>query len=212
MAATLVHDCPHCNTEKSGFTLVGEAPIPNTQSRWHVFFRCNSCFGPLAVAAYNGTGQPPSKLSGNLARLRSVDELKYFPKATVTAAPAHAPEPVARAFIQADYAIKRQHWEAAAAMDRRALEISTKEMAPEHIKLSLYQRIEKLADAGKLTPSLKEWAHDLRLLGNDALHEIDGVTEEEATQAHELTRFVLIYLYTLPAQVEQARAERENGD
>lgn len=97
-------------------------------------------------------------------------------------------------------------------MDRRALEISTKEMAPEHAALTLYQRIEKLAGAGKLTPSLKEWAHDLRIVGNDALHEIDGLTETEAKQAHELARFVLTYLYTLPAQVAEARQARENGN
>lgn len=97
-------------------------------------------------------------------------------------------------------------------MDRRALEISTKEMAPEHVDLSLYKRIEKLAEAGKLTPSLKEWAHDLRIVGNGALHEIDGLTEDEATQTHELARFILTYLYTLPAQVEEARKARESSD
>lgn len=97
-------------------------------------------------------------------------------------------------------------------MDRRALEIATKGMAPEHASLTLYKRIEKLAEGGKLTESLKDWAHDLRLVGNDAVHEIDGVEEQEATQAHELTRFILIYLYTLPAQVAQARADRENAD
>src|SRR5690606_25699971 len=109
-------------------------------------------------------------------------------------------------------AIKRQHWEAAGAMDRRALEIATKEMAPDHAALTLYKRIEKLAEIGKLTESLKDWAHDLRLVGNGAVHEIEGLEEAEAIQAHELTRFILIYLYTLPAQVAQARADRENGN
>lgn len=134
-----------------------------------------------------------------------------IPKSVPLQAPEYCPDSVASAFIQAEAAIKGRHWESAAAMDRRALEIATKEMAPEHGKLNLYQRIEKLAEAKKLTDSLKEWAHDLRIVGNDAVHEIDGVEEKEAIQAHELTRFILIYLYTLPAQVEHARAERQNG-
>ena len=96
-------------------------------------------------------------------------------------------------------------------MDRRALEIATKEIAPTHAKLGLYQRIEKLAAERLLTESLKEWAHGLRLIGNDAVHEIDGITQDEATQTHMLTRFILIYLYTLPAQVAEARKARENS-
>lgn len=96
-------------------------------------------------------------------------------------------------------------------MDRRALEIATKEMAPEHAGLSLYKRIEKLAESGRLTESLKDWAHSLRAVDNEALHDIDGVDENEASQAHELTRFILTYLYTLPEQVKRARAARENG-
>ncbi|MBP6018779.1 MAG: DUF4145 domain-containing protein [Burkholderiaceae bacterium] len=114
--------------------------------------------------------------------------------------------------MQAEDTIKRKHWEAATAMDRRALEIATKEMAPEHADLTLYKRIEKLAESGQLTESLKDWAHDLRAVGNEALHDVEGIGEDEATQAHELTRFILTYLYTLPKQVEQARAARESGN
>lgn len=135
---------------------------------------------------------------------------QIYPRAAPAEAPQHTPENISRAFIQAEEAIRRQHWEAATAMDRRALEIATKEMAPSKTNESLYKRIEHLESEGKLTPSLKEWAHSLRLLGNEALHEIEGVEPEEARQAHELTRFILIYLYTLPTQVERAKAE-ENG-
>lgn len=212
MAVTLVHDCPHCPTRNAGFTLVGEASIPRSGYGWLAFFRCNTCFGPLAIRLTNETGTQMQKLDGELRHIRDVHNLEVFPKAAPSGAPGHTSEAVARAFIQAEDAIKMQHWEAAGAMDRRSLELSTKEMAPEHAALSLYKRIEKLADAGKLTPALKEWAHDLRIVGNGALHEIDGLTQDEAIQAHELARFVLTYLYTLPAQVEAAREARENSD
>jgi hypothetical protein len=212
MAVTLIHNCPHCPTKNAGFTLVGEANIPRSTYGWLAFFRCNTCFGPLAIQLRNETNATMQKLDGELRYIRGITNLEVFPKPAPSCAPSHTPEAVARAFIQAEDAIKMQHWEAAGAMDRRALEISTKEMAPEHAALKLYKRIEKLADSGRLTPSLKEWAHDLRIVGNDALHEIDGLTEDEATQTHELARFVLIYLYTLPAQVEEARKARESGD
>jgi len=207
---SLARNCPHCQTEKAGFTLVGEGPAPN--GRWHALFRCNVCFGPLAAEMLiNARGLALKDVHGELQHHANIGQIRFFPKAAPSSTPAHTPESVQRAFIQAEDAIRRQHWEAAAAMDRRALEIATKELSLEHASQTLYKRIELLADAGKLTPSLKEWAHDLRIVGNGALHEISGLDETEATQAHELTRFILTYLYTLPAQVEQARAHRENG-
>lgn len=98
-------------------------------------------------------------------------------------------------------------------MDRRALELTTKNLAPELAGKTLAARINALADAGKLTADLKEWAHSLRFLGNDAVHEEEGISEEEAIQGHELTRFILTYVYTLPTQVaaaRQMRAERRS--
>jgi len=81
----------------------------------------------------------------------------------------------------------------------------TKEQAPNRKHDTLYARIEYLASIGKLTASLKEWAHALRALGNNALHDEQDIAGEEAVQAHNLTRFILIYLYTLPKQIELSR-------
>jgi len=96
-------------------------------------------------------------------------------------------------------------------MDRRTLEMVTKEQAPEKSGSSLYERIEYLASIGKLTPALRDWAHALRVLGNEALHDVADMTQSEAEQAHDLTRFILIYLYTLPRQVEIARELRSGN-
>ena len=90
-------------------------------------------------------------------------------------------------------------------MDRRALEIGTKLIAPDLAGLKLNQRINELATKNLITPALKDWAHGLRIVGNEALHDMEGVTIDEAKQAHELTRFMLIYLFTLPEQVRLSK-------
>lgn len=194
--------------------MTGEAVLPDMQDRFHVYFMCNSCFMPVVALIESSAGTAPSQARGDILKAQAMYGMsvkRIIPASVPLAAPEYCPDSVASAFIQAEAAIKGRHWESAAAMDRRALEIATKEMAPEHVKLNLYQRIEKLAEAKKLTDSLKKWAHGLRTIGNDAVHEADGVEEKETIQAHELTRFILIYLYTLPAQVEHARAARKNG-
>lgn len=93
-------------------------------------------------------------------------------------------------------------------MLRRCMEIALKTFAPDIDAWKLEKRIDRLANENKITPALQEWAHELRLDGNEALHGTAPADEELATRMEGLTTFLLIYLYTLPAQVAQARDSR----
>ncbi|ABO60854.1 hypothetical protein AQ808_03620 [Burkholderia pseudomallei] len=86
-------------------------------------------------------------------------------------------------------------------MFRRCLEIALKKFSPDIEAWKLEKRIDRLADAGKITQDLKIWAHRVRLDGNDALHEEEEFTRESATELMEFTRLLLTYLYTLPEKI-----------
>jgi len=223
MAATLVKTCPHCFTGRAAFTLTGEhrfARDAQGNGVWNTLLQCNTCMLPMAVRMVVQNQVEPGKIAGDLCVSPLVLDMRFFPETKhTTDIPDHLPEKVAQAFRQAEKAIKQvdgkdlklQLGDAAAAMDRRTLEMVTKEQAPEKADATLYERINHLAEAGKLTPALKEWAHSLRVVGNEALHDEDGISDTEAIQAHELTRFILIYLYTLPTQVELAQKLRQKN-
>lgn len=210
MALTLTHHCPHCALPQ-GFSHTGQARVPGNNALYHVHFMCNNCHHPVVALILSRMAMNPSELHGNLlaaAPQAAMDVQRIIPEPQATDVPQHCPENVARAFEQAASAIRRNEWDSAGAMDRRALELATKNLAPEHATKTLAARIDALANAGKLTPDLKEWAHSLRFLGNDAVHEEDGIPKDEAVQGHELTRFILTYVYTLPTQVAAARDMR----
>ncbi|OZI79892.1 DUF4145 domain-containing protein [Bordetella genomosp. 2] len=205
MALTLMLNCPHCHTQNAAFTLAAQRQ--KTREIWYTLYTCNTCLEAV-VATLNTRGGDPGAVDGSLRIDRHFHGwaiLSLHPEPQETDAPRHCPEAVQKAFVQADEALKRKHWDSAVAMDRRALELSTKTIAPDLAKLTLYKRIEELAKNHKITPDLQAWAHGLRVVGNDALHEIDGVDEMEANQAHELTRYMLIYLFTLPTEVASAK-------
>ncbi|OQS33008.1 hypothetical protein B0T39_21745 [Chromobacterium haemolyticum] len=88
---------------------------------------------------------------------------------------------------------------------RRTMEMALKALAPDIEAWKLEKRIDKLAAEHRITPALQEWAHQLRLEGNEAIHGVDEADEDLCNQMHELTRFLLIYLYSLPKQIEQAK-------
>ena len=96
------------------------------------------------------------------------------------------------------------NWDAAGLMFRRALEAGLKIKFPD-IKGTLYERIEKAAEQQKLTPDLAAWSHEVRLGGNDAAHDEEPFDKEDAERLSTFTRLVLLYLFTLPGMLDEAR-------
>lgn len=89
------------------------------------------------------------------------------------------------------------------------MELALKAFAPEIEAWKLEKRIDKLAAEHRITTDIQEWAHELRLDGNEALHGDEDATQEMTDQMHHLTHFLLIYLYTLPSQIAEAKQRRQ---
>ena len=62
-------------------------------------------------------------------------------------------------------------------------------------------RIDALATKGVITQDLREWAHQIRLDGNDAVHDEDPFKKEEAEELLDFTELFLTYVYTLPGRL-----------
>lgn len=129
------------------------------------------------------------------------------PKANPTEIPAYLPPNVAKAFKEGCDVLKIAP-NAACGAFRRALELALKDLSPDIDAWKLEKRIDKMATEGKLTSALRDWAHKLRLDGNQAVHEED-VTQSEAKEVESLARFVLMYLFTLPESVKRAQGESQ---
>lgn len=68
-------------------------------------------------------------------------------------------------------------------------------------KGTLEKRIDSLPAAMGVTPAMKEWAHQIRHLGNDAAHEDDPFSKEEADSLQAFTELFLTYVFTLPGML-----------
>jgi hypothetical protein len=73
----------------------------------------------------------------------------------------------------------------------------------------LVQRLKNLADSGVLLPTLAAWSKEVRLLGNDAVHDLAvDVSMEDASQLVEFIRELARYLYVLPHDLEKRLARK----
>jgi len=202
VAALITHQCPHCGTKEMNFPLSHIVSNPNNPHLFSAFAACSGCHSPICMEILSVSGRNPSQYNGDLTKATDFIIPSVYPKLEETVVPEHVPETVTRPFIQAVESKVAGHYDAAGAMYRKALDVGLKAIDPK-LKGKLYERIEKLAAENKLTPSLKDWAHGIRLDGNDASHDEVAFTKPEADEMHAFTQLVLTYLFTLPEKVRQ---------
>jgi hypothetical protein len=148
--------------------------------------RCAGCGrGAMAVLAQHD------------GRDRAVAELiDFFPRSINTLnIPAAVPKDIKTEFRESELAGSVGAWRAASAMLRSTLEKTLK--ANGFTKGNLASKIDEAAADGVITEARAKRAHDdIRVLGNDVLHDAwREVTQEEFDLAHKYTQRILEDLY-----------------
>ena len=96
-------------------------------------------------------------------------------------------------------------------MYRRSLDLALKEAFPEE-KGMLDAKLKKLVQQKMLPEAIGKWAHEVRVIGNDGAHDLEGVDSVALLDARAFIDTVLKYLFTLPAQIEARRSVDINGN
>lgn len=213
--AVFISKCPHCATDKMSFAIFGAKQQPGERWRSHhtqVAGTCGECEKPVSAVLrlsrptsessatyHNKVQQLPSQ--GTLLEVLGFELVEVWPKPPMPAAPSSLPASVERAFIQAEKNLAMPDCEeAAATMYRRSLDLGLKECFPEE-KGTLDAKLKRLVKEKKLPEAVGDWAHEVRVIGNDGAHDLDGVSREDLLDARNFIDTVLKYLFTLPAQI-----------
>ena len=131
--------------------------------------------------------------------------LQHWPTVIEVKAPDHVTDNIGRLYLQGMDNVARKNWDAAGTMFRKALDTALRCLDPSG-KGSLKDRIDNLPEALGVTSSMKQWAHEIRKLGNDAAHEEDPFTEDEAKTLQAFTELFLTYAFTLPGMLAARRS------
>ena len=105
--------------------------------------------------------------------------------------------------------IYERNWDASGAMFRKTLDVATKILSPERKDLNLFKRINALVDDKLLTESMGAWSHEVRLDGNEAVHDEEPETEEDARRSQKFCEAFLTYAFSLPTLVAESRDSRK---
>ena len=207
---------PHCGAEKIGFELsaqFADAKGFRGAQQVRAVMTCAGCQELVVGIFANPAGSrfaTPMEVPGDPRQFKWV-LMNTYPTPAPSRCPDHTPDNLKRVFLQAANALKRGDPDASGAMSRKVVDVSTQVLLGEKAKTygNIYQRIEALAANGALTGDLKNWAHEVRLGGADAAHDLDPFTQEEADELLDFAELYLIYVYSLPGPLTERRARAE---
>lgn len=224
--AKLTYTCPHCGAENMTVDLLSRYQPPrefilSRRSRPYgvVQVVCARCWQPSAFMIHAQALATPEQYASfadgfNTAVHKDYDLLagglqsSLIPTPTIESdTPEHLPASVDKAYRAAEKNYTIPDCEDATAMlYRRAIDIAIREKHPE-IKGLLAPRIAQLTKLGLLPPAMKDWADQIRLIGNDGAHEPEGVSLEDLKPMRGFTEAFLRYFITLPFEVALRRGE-----
>lgn len=195
--------CPHCRTQNVAFNFSSEWRASGEK---RALFTCGSCSEGIICEVFTGHSLP--QLGGDLER-HPVTFGRQWPLMPSGAAPSDTPPTIARYFEQGTSSLESANFDAAGMMFRKTLESATKFLDPDLSSRPHIKRIDSLASSGRLTSDMATWAHEVRLGGNDAAHEDDPFTVEEALDLKNFIENFLRYAFTLPSAVKRRSGSSE---
>lgn len=206
--------CPHCKA-LSTYDSMQAAEGPGT-------FHGTLGFGPQKRIRLDRCRNEECRGAVAVVLNEQAQEVEVFP--TLDEEPdALLPQDVATAFRQALKSLNEGIWDGCVVMCRRALEEATSELARDwdesdrapFEKEVLYRRIQHLAERHLITPDLGAWAHEGRLAGKLGAHGIEESkhkkwnTERDASEIVEFAKWFFRYVFILPEQLRQRKADAE---
>ncbi|WP_309628829.1 DUF4145 domain-containing protein [Brevundimonas sp.] len=203
--AMMIRDCPHCPATSVAFTIKWNASTSGATQIGAA--TCGACGKLIAFTLLSvGAAAPdPSNIGGNIASIWQVTGA--WPSRQAPTVPDHTPNAVARRFLEGEDAFNRHSWNAAVSMYRSALDIATKGLEGVPEKQTFYKRLIWLRDQGRITDEMKSWADQVRIEGNEALHDPEDFEESDAKPLRLFTEMFLRYIFELPGEVAAFTAD-----
>lgn len=210
MAIIIPFDCPFCDTKRVSFVSRYDWSVPGDGVHKLFLGVCNACSSGVIFKLCLTRHVPAHDFINTSGDIQSNGMLiaDAWPRIVSDQVPADVPEQVGSLFRQAQTCIRQMAWDAAGMTLRKTLEVSTKGLDPTLACKSLAARIDALHTNGKLTADVRDWAHEIRLDGNNAVHDEEPFTPEQTENLRAFVESYLRYTYSLPALVAQNRAKR----
>lgn len=207
MKTQFSYNCPHCRTKGAGFSIRFQWQGRDTRTAQFLAI-CGVCDRGITVQSQAKNSQHIDLIANRVDYPGNNFVILAVWPSFKSDIPDGVPENIGRFYDQGLRNLYEKRWDAAGAMFRKTLDVATKNLDPGNSKATLFVRINKLVENGTLTQSMGDWSHEIRIDGNDAVHDEEPETPEDAASAQKFTEAFLIYAFSLPEMVAMNRQKR----
>lgn len=213
--AYIVRDCVRCGIKKAQQIIIGSCQI--WQYDYEIAVSCPDC---RQMSIWRLEGSVERALNNSGGNVEKADTARLAPSPVRIATTAitiseHVPERIAALFREANECRQMTWYEAAGAMYRKTLDVATKHIYFHDPQLegktpaqALRVRIKSLGEMKILEEDIVELADVAALDGNDATHDVDPYTADEAEALEDLTQDLLDRLFVRPARLAAVKAKQ----
>jgi hypothetical protein len=160
---------------------------------------CQRCNQPFLIK---------ESLRGIPAEFETVTDTVVLYPAESKISTEHFPSSIKSTYVQALKSYKMSLFDPCALMCRKCLEVLCKILGVTGSNLN--QRLEKLKTENHIDERFLKWGHQIRLIGNEAAHDIDmPVSKKDAQDILEFTEAILIYVFSLTKRYEALIKRRQ---
>ncbi|RFB91806.1 hypothetical protein B5K08_16060 [Rhizobium leguminosarum bv. trifolii] len=215
--AFFVRDCVRCGVKLVQHTIVGFAAIDATGRYFEIAGSCHAC-SLLSIYQWRspGNGTKPNSYDKEIDTAQerlSKDAIRIATVAVELSE--YIPERVRSLFREANECRQMTWYEAAGAMYRKTLDVATKYIYAHDARLAgknpaqaLRVRIQGMGALKIIDEDIVELADIAALDGNDAVHDADPYTKDEAEALEELTLDLLDRMFVRPAKIAAVKAKQ----
>ena len=205
----MIDSCPHCGAKVHIEKLWNAChSYKNGDAEFYVIFRCRPCKKLILKTHLFKQNEYSNDMN-----LKSVGWDETFPillDSELTKQDSeNIPERVLADYKEALKCKSIRANKASCSMFRRALQSSLVELGAD-AKLDLIEQINSL---GSLPNDLKDWAHQIRILGNWGAHpdkdNLKDVDEDDVIEVHDFVSKFFVYTFIMPQKVATSRKRRE---
>jgi hypothetical protein len=227
MADTIiVYDCPRCGAKDMTFDVLQTIKSyisHDWQRHFEAFSICRNCQSSttivIGVRDYDERAHfetnPPTTIKGSLNPRFNIAGHVSLKDTGAILPPDHVPQIVANAFNEAAVAVVTKSPNAAGAMFRLAIDLTTRPMLPAEEREGLNQKVRRdlglrlawLFKNGFLPRELEELSRCVREDGNDGAH-AGTLTMEDALDLQDFTVALLERIFTEPERIRLAGERR----
>lgn len=233
--STFVFDCPNCAAKNSTFDVEGFSPQPIFPQflKWSLFSVCRSCKvscnistvldGKVASHLQSTHRNIPAIQGAINKHLQSDEGVSFFNSFTYSpilpntvVSPEYIPAEIEAIFNEAAKCLSIGCYNAAGAMFRLCLDITTKYLIEQNKHLnpssndnrSIHSRLTWIFNNNVLPRGLEDLSRCIKDDGNDAAHD-GNLGNIEAEDLLDFTNALLEQVYTQPEKVRIARERRQ---